>query len=55
MDSDTIILMTLLATALSWWSAIHIQEEFRRIKQCKRDEIDRIERTERVRCLTNKS
>lgn len=55
MDSDTIILMSLLATALSWWFAIKIKEEVLLIKQNKRDEIDRIDRAERVRHLTNKS
>lgn len=54
MDSDTIIIMSLLATALSWWFTVLIKEEFQMIKQCKRDEVDRIERAERVRCLTNK-
>lgn len=55
MDSDTIILMSLLAAALSWWLAVLIREERQTIKQDKRNEIDRIERTERVRRLMNKS
>lgn len=54
MDTDTIILLVLLATALSWWLAIYIKEEVNLIKQCKRDEIDRLQRADRVRRLTNK-
>ena len=55
MDIDTIIIMSLLTTALSWWFTILIKEECKLIKQYKRDEIDRAERAERVRCLMNKS
>lgn len=54
MDSDTIILMSLLTAALSWWLVISIREERQTIKLNKRDEIDRIERTKRVRRLMNK-
>jgi hypothetical protein len=54
MDSDIIILISLLATALSWWLAILIKEEVQLIRQYKSDEIDRLERAERVKHLTNK-
>ncbi len=55
MDSDTIILISLLAAALSWWFAILIREERQTIKQDKRNEIDRVKRIKRVRRLMNKS
>ena len=55
MESDTIIIISLLAAALSWWLAILIKDEVQLIQQQNRDEIDRIERKERVRCLTNES
>ncbi len=54
MDGDTIVIMGLLAAALSFWFKILIKEEVQAIKQSKRDAIDQIERTERVRRLTNK-
>lgn len=54
MDSETIILTSLLAASLSWWLAILIKEEVRLVKQYKIDEIDSIERAERVRLLSRK-
>lgn len=55
MDTDTLILMGLLVTALSWWCAIHINEQIQLIKQCNKDEQEKLERAERIRNLTNKS
>ena len=54
MDSDTIVIIGLLTTALSWWLAIRIKGEVQLMKQYKRDELDRVERADRVRCLMNK-
>lgn len=54
MDSDTTILISLLAAALSWWLVIRIKEEIGLIRQYKNDEVDRIERIERVRLLSRK-
>ena len=54
MDNDTIILIGLLATALSSWLAILIKEEVQLIKQCNKEEINNLARAERVKNLTNK-
>lgn len=54
MDNDTIILISLLATALIWWFVIRFKEEVGLMKQYKNDEVDRIERAERVRLLSRK-
>ena len=54
MDSDTTILISLLTAALSWWLVIRIKEEIGLIRQCKNDEVDRIERIEKVRLLSRK-
>lgn len=54
MDSEIIILTSLLAAALIWWFAILIKEEVQLIKQYKIDEVDSIERAERVRLLSRK-
>ena len=54
MDSDTTILISLLAAALCWWFVIRVKEEIGLIRQYKNDEVDRIERIERVRILSRK-
>ena len=54
MDTDTLIIMGLLATALIWLVTTHINEERQIIKQCSIDEKDSQERAERVRSITNK-
>lgn len=55
MDTDTLILMCLLFTALSCYFTILIVEKRQFIKQCNKKEQDRLGRAERVRQLTNKS
>ena len=54
MDSDTTTLISLLAAALSWWFVIRIKEKVGLMKQYRNDEVDRIERIERVRLLSGK-
>ncbi len=54
MDTDTIIILVLLATAFSWWIALRVKEERLFVKQCNKEDQDRRERAERVRRLTNK-
>jgi len=54
MDTDTIIILSLLATALSWWCTIHVREQRQVVKQCNKDKKDKQERAERVKRLTNK-
>ncbi len=54
MDNDTLIIMSLLATALCWWFAIHVKEERKVIKQGNKDRQDELKRAERVKRLTNK-
>jgi len=54
MDIDTLILMSLLGTALSWWFTIHIKEARQLIKQSNKKEKDKLERAERVKRLMNK-
>jgi len=54
MDSDTTILISLLAAALSWWFVNRVKEEIGLIRQYKNDEVDRVERIERVRLLARK-
>ena len=54
MDNDIIILISLLATALSLLLAILIKEESQLNKQYNNEEVERISRAERVRQLTNK-
>ncbi len=55
MDSNILLIMSLLAAALSWWFTILIKEETQVIKQNKRDELDKLERAERVKRLCNKA
>jgi hypothetical protein len=54
MDIDTLILMTLLGTALSWWFTIHIKEARQLIKQSNKKEQEKLERAEKVKRLMNK-
>ena len=54
MDIDTLILMSLLGTALSWWFTIHIKETRQLIKQSNKKEKEKFERAERVKRLMNK-
>jgi hypothetical protein len=54
MDIDTLILMSLLGTALSWWFTIHIKEARQSIKQSNKKEKEKLERAERVKRLMNK-
>lgn len=54
MDTDTLILLGLLASAFSWWFTIRVKEARQFVKQCNKDQQDREERAERVRRLTNK-
>ena len=54
MATDTLILMALLFTALSWWITIHLNEERQFLKQCSIEKKDELERAERVRNITNK-
>ncbi len=54
MDIDTLILMSMLGMALSWWFSIHIREARQLIKQNNRKEKDRLERAEKIKRLTRK-
>lgn len=54
MDIDTIIIIGFLALALSWFFSILINEERKLIVQSKKYEIDRRERADRIKSLTNK-
>jgi hypothetical protein len=54
MDNDTLILMSLLGTALGWWFTIDIKEERQLMKQNNKKEKDQLERAERVKRLMNK-
>jgi hypothetical protein len=54
MDIDTLILMSLLGTALSWWFTIHIKEARQLIKQSNKKEQEKLERAEKVKRLMNK-
>lgn len=54
MDTDTIILMGLLVTALSWWLGILIHEERQLLEQCRKNEIDKRQRADRIKLLTRK-
>lgn len=54
MDTDTLIIMGLLAMALCWWFAIHVKEERQAIKQGHRDRKEKQERAERVKRISNK-
>ncbi len=54
MDNDTLILITLLVAALCWWMTIHINAERHRNRQYNKNALEKLERAERVRRLTNK-
>lgn len=54
MDFDTTIILVLLASALTWWFGIHVSEERKTVKANKLIELDRLEREERIKRLTNK-
>jgi hypothetical protein len=54
MNTHTFILIALLAAALSWWLAIHLNAEKQLKKQYRKNELERLERVERVRRLTGK-
>ncbi|MFT5699160.1 MAG: hypothetical protein ACI8ZB_002017 [Desulforhopalus sp.] len=54
MDTDTVLILGLLATALSWFFTIRVKEERQFVKQSNKDNQDRQERAEKVRRLTNK-
>ena len=54
MDNDIIILISLLAVALSVLLAIIIREEVQLIKQYDSEEMARLARAERIKHLTNK-
>ncbi len=54
METDTLVLLGLLAAALCWLFIIHIKEERRLIRQFFEDEQDRLERAERIKRLTGK-
>lgn len=54
MDIYTIVILGLLAAALSWWFSILIVEERQLIKQCKKDAIDKLARADRIRSLSGK-
>jgi hypothetical protein len=54
MDIDTLILMSLLGMALSWWFTIHIKEARQLIKQSSRKEKDKLERADKIKRLTGK-
>ncbi len=54
MDIDTIIIIGLLVCAISWWLIIRVHEEREFIKECHRQEKDRLKRMERVKQLYNK-
>jgi hypothetical protein len=54
MEIDTLILISLLGIALSWWFTIHIKEARQLIKQSNRKERERLERAEKIKRLTQK-
>ena len=54
MDTDTLIIICLLGTALIWLFTIVITEKRQSIKQLNKNERDRQCRAERVKQLTNK-
>lgn len=54
MEIDTLILMSLLGMALSWWFTIHIKESRQLIKQSNRKEKERLERADKIKRLTKK-
>ncbi len=54
MDIDTLIIICLLGTALSWLFSIVITENRQSIKQWNKNEQERQGRAEKVKQLTNK-
>ena len=54
MDIDTLILMSLLGMALSWWFTIHIKEARQSIEQSNKKEKERLERADKIKRLTKK-
>lgn len=54
MDTDTLILIGLLAAALCWWLTIHVNAERQLKKQWNKIAQDKLERAEKVRRLTRK-
>lgn len=54
MDIDTLIIMGLFFAAFSWWMIINVNEKRALVKQCLKDEEDRLGRAERVRQLSGK-
>lgn len=54
MDSDTLILIGLLAAALCWWLTIHLNAERQLKQQCHKNALDQLERAEKVRRLNGK-
>jgi hypothetical protein len=54
MDNGTIVLISLLAAAMSWWLAILINENIQIVRQDKNDETERLKRAEKVKNLTNR-
>ena len=53
MDTDIIVLMSLLALALSWFLTILITEERQLIKQCYKKEQERQERAKILKAFPN--
>lgn len=54
MDTDTLIILSLLAAAYSCLLYINIRDKKQLIKQSRKEEKDRLARAERVRQLTGK-
>lgn len=54
MDTDTIILMGLTATAFFWWFGLRVQEDRRYTKELVEQKKDKLERAERVKLLSNR-
>lgn len=54
MDTDTIIIMSLLATAVGWWLTLLIKEERQLIKQRNEDELLRLERAHKLSLITRR-
>ena len=52
MDIDTALLLVLTAAAFCWFFSIRIYEERVYLKSCREEEIDRIQRAERVTKLS---
>ena len=54
MDFDTALLLAVTAIAFGWFFSIRINEEKKYIKACQEQEIDCMQRAERVKILSNR-